>query len=270
MQPSGTRLHHRLLRRWYLTILGLLATAGLCFVAVTLVPATHQAEANILLTPPTDTSGPNPNPYFELGGLQPLADILGRALSTSTTVAQLHGEGFAGTYTVIRDQTTGAPILVATVDDTSARLAMNDLRLLLRAAPPTLSKLQADESVPPADQIKTLVITRPTKASREIKSRTRALVVAAAVGLIGTALVVSGVDALLRRRQVRRGEAADASLKSHDDADGSEHTPAAVVQRSESDTSEDHAGNGRSGALRRRVDTSASNGAPGKVRRPLQ
>ena len=215
MPPSGTRLHDRLLRRWYLTLLGVLATIGLCVLALLLVPIKYQAQANILLTPPfnalsaknINAGTTNTNPYFSLAGLQPLADVVGRSMTTGSTVAQLKHRGLTGTYTVLRDQTTDGPILIVTVNGSTAPRALANLRLVLGTATPALDALQAKNSVPLQDQITIQVISFPTKASTVIKSRLRALVVAGAAGLIGTALVVSGIDELLLRRR-RRGAGA--------------------------------------------------------------
>jgi hypothetical protein len=220
MPQTGVHLRDRLIRRWYLTLVGLIATGGLCVLAMSLVPVTHQAQANILLTPPDGSSGPKTNPYFSLIGLQPLADAVGRTMTSGTVVAKLRSEGLTGTYTVARDQTIEGPILIATVDTTTAPEALKDLNLVVAQAGPALTTIQNANVVPPANQVYALQISRPTKASRVIKSQLRALVAAAAVGLVGTAVVVSGIDALLLRRRRRKSEQSGSATGDSDVATG--------------------------------------------------
>ncbi|MCW2530013.1 MAG: hypothetical protein JWM76_4873, partial [Pseudonocardiales bacterium] len=53
-----------MLRRWYLTFVGVLVTAALCAAAIVLVPAKYQASASLLLLPPKTAVGNGGNPYL--------------------------------------------------------------------------------------------------------------------------------------------------------------------------------------------------------------
>jgi capsular polysaccharide biosynthesis protein len=222
MHPTSTRLYARLLRRWPLTLLGIIATCGLCVLAVMLVPVKYQAQADLLVIPPVNSAGPNtnPNPYLALSNVSDFSAGVGRQMMSGRVVNQLKHQGLDGTYTVLQDPTTIAPILIVTVNGPTAQAALNNLQLVLRTASPTVASIQSDNLVSPADAITIQTLAQPNKPKTVYKSRLRALVVAGAAGLIGTALVVSGVDELLLRRRRGRDESgADADVAAPDSAD---------------------------------------------------
>jgi len=67
---------------------------------------------------------------MQLNGLQPLADIVSRAMMSSSSLAALDKAGLNGSYTVARDTTTDGPVItVVTKADTPAA-ALTDLRLV--------------------------------------------------------------------------------------------------------------------------------------------
>src|SRR5664279_1406269 len=104
-------------RRWYLTIVGLMATAALCAVTLSLYPATYQAEANIVLLPPTTTVEKGGNPYLQLGDLSQAVGVVIRALNSQSAVEQTAAAAPTGTYEVAPDYTTSGPIFVITAQD---------------------------------------------------------------------------------------------------------------------------------------------------------
>jgi hypothetical protein len=205
---SETRLRHRFMRRWPIGFVGIVATGALCVAALTLVPPTFTAKAQVLLVPPPTApsakANGNPNPYLTLGGMQPLADVVARALTASATLTQLHRRGLTGSYTVLRDANTDGPILTVMTKDKSAVATLADLRLVLGTAQPQLDRLQTQQSVLPKDRVTATVVARDSAASASRKSQIRALVVAVVAGAVGTALTVSAVDVLLIRRANRR------------------------------------------------------------------
>jgi len=202
------RLLQRFLRRWPVGLLGLLATVALCLAAIQLVPIRYSAKADLLLTPPqiAPTSGEtgNPNPYLQLGGLQPLADIMSRSMTSSSALDQLRQKGLVGSYTVARDTTTDGPILIVTASGDSSTAVLKDLALVIGSARPQLDRLQAARSVAGKNQVTTTVVAKDTAATPSRKSQVRALVVAIVAGLVGTALGVVVIDMLLLRRRVKR------------------------------------------------------------------
>jgi hypothetical protein len=209
MPPTGTRMRDRLLRRWYIVVAGVLATGMLCVLAALLVPVTYKAEARIMLRPPNSSAGAFKNPYFVIAGLQPLADSVGEFMMSGETLEQLQHRGFTGSYTVVQDQTTAAPILIVTVNAATPHAALSGLTQVLSTAAPAVDTIQGS-SIPAPNLVGVRLLTPATKASRVFKSRLRALVVAAAAGLVGTALIASAADELLlRRRRTRHAELAE-------------------------------------------------------------
>jgi hypothetical protein len=204
-----SRLRQRFVRQWPIAIAGLIATVVLCVATMRLVPPSYSTKASLLLTPPktspTATTTGNPNPYMELGGLQPLADVVSRAMMSSSSLTSLSKAGLIGSYTVVRDTTTDGPILTVTTKAKTPEAALTDLRLVLRLTGPQLTSLQADEGVADQDRVTTTVVARDTQASASRKSQIRALVVALVFGLVGTALAVSVVDRLMQRRRAPKG-----------------------------------------------------------------
>jgi hypothetical protein len=204
-----SQLRQRFVRQWPIAIAGLIATLVLCVATTRLVPQSYSTKASLLLTPPqtppTATTTGNPNPYMQLGGLQPLADVVSRAMMSSASLAALRKAGLVGSYTVVRDTTTDGPILTITTKATTPQAALADLRLVLNRAGPQLTALQANESVADNARVTTTVVARDTQASASRKSQIRALVVAVVVGLVGTALAVSVVDRLVQRRRAPTG-----------------------------------------------------------------
>jgi hypothetical protein len=202
------RLLQRFTRCWPVAVLGLLATILLSVAVLALVPARYTAKADLLLTPPptnpTATSTGNPNPYIQLGGLQPLADVVSRNMMSSGVRATLHAKGVTSSYAVVRDTTTDGPLLTLSTSGTSAAAALKDLSTIIAAAGPQLSRLQAAESVPISNRVTIAAVAKDTAAATSRKSQIRATLVAVVAGLLGTALAVSVVDTILIRRRARR------------------------------------------------------------------
>jgi hypothetical protein len=207
-----TRLRQRFIRRWPIGFVGIVATVALCLAAFSFVPPTFTATADVLLVPPptspTATATGNANPYITLGGMQPLADVVARAVTSSATLAQLRRQGLTGSYTVIRDANTDGPILTVTTKDKNAVATLADLSLVLATAQPQLDRLQSQQLVSRKDRVTATVVARDSAANASRKSQIRALVVAVVAGVVGTALVVSAADTLLirlgNRRKIRR------------------------------------------------------------------
>src|ERR1700729_108669 len=106
----------RVVRRWYIALVGVLVTAGLCVTAAVMVPASYSEIADVLLVPPLvpitsagQTSISDPNPYISLNGLQPLADVMALSMLSGTDLVNLKNNGLTGSYTVTEDLVTNSP-----------------------------------------------------------------------------------------------------------------------------------------------------------------
>ena len=199
-----SRLRQRFVRQWPIAVAGLIGTVVLCVATLRLVPPSYSTKADVLLTPPPTaptlgTTG-NPNPYMQLGGLQPLADVVSRTMMSGATLSALQKAGLVGSYTVIRDATTDGPIVTVTTKAATPAAALNDLRLVLNMTGPQLNRLQIAEGVADNYRVTATAVSRDTQASASRKSQIRGLAVALVIGLLGTALAVSVVDRLRQRR----------------------------------------------------------------------
>lgn len=192
----------RLVRRWYVATFGVLATLGLCFAAMQIVPVQYQAKADLLLTPPI-TKGTNPtiNPLLNLGGAQPVTSVVAAAMGDAQTAAELKRAGLSGTFEVVPDAATASPIITLTVKSSTPAKALSGLAIGINAIPPQLTRLQNEEQVAAQDRISVQVITRSSKATVARKTQIRAVVVALAGGLLGTAFLSVLIDELLIRRR---------------------------------------------------------------------
>jgi hypothetical protein len=203
---SSISLPRILLQRWYVVLIGIVATVGLVVGASTTVKPTYQASANVLLVPPPSHVGGNP--YLELGGLEPVADVLARSLVDDTTAQLLTSQGLTGTYKAARDLSVSGPVLVLIGQGTSAAEALEMMRGIAQQVAPQLLKLQLAAGVSSAARLTTEALNTPTKATAITKSQMRAEVAAAILGLVLTLLAVFGLHRM-STVSARRRSAAD-------------------------------------------------------------
>lgn len=193
-----------LARRWYLTVLGILLTVGVCIWVAAIVPPTYEARANVLLLPPESSVSTGGNPYLQLGGLTQVVDVLAKALSSQAMTDQVGQQHPSATFIAESDFTTSGPILVLTADDRTAAATRAVLGELNKAVPSSLEKLQSGLGIARRAQITSMVLTIDDEPTPIQKTRIRVLVASAAIGLIGTALLVGLTDGMIRRRRLRR------------------------------------------------------------------
>jgi hypothetical protein len=203
-----------LLRRWYITLGGLLLTVALCFAGLALIPPTQRVESSILLLPPRATVKEVGNPYLGLGGLKQPVDVLVKALSAQPTTESVMQKWPDITYEVMADYSTSGPILILTVDgkdDVQVLAASEYVRELAGAR---LDELQANLGVRPTARIISTVLTKDDKPKVVRKTQIRALVVLFGGGLMLTILVAGAVDTLAARKKDHLSKHANIELNS--------------------------------------------------------
>jgi hypothetical protein len=197
-----------LVRRWYLTVVGLLLTVGLCIGAMLVVPPKYSAKADVLLLPPSSTVGKDGNPYLLLGGLSQVVDVLSRAMMSQEMTDEIYRVDAGAAYTAEADVATSGPILAIQVESMSPARTMSDLALLLDQVPRTLVNLQSGLGIDDPNQIRSMVLTRQAVPEVVTKSTLRAVIAVGAGGLAVVVLLVGLLDGLLnRRRGGRQGKA---------------------------------------------------------------
>ena len=194
-------------RRWYLTIVGLTATAGLCFAAMSLVPPSYGATGSIVLLPPASSVVAGGNPYLQLGGLDQVVAVLVRSLGSQASMEAVAASVPNGSYEVAPDYATSGPILVITADNKSPEATLATLNDVIDMASPSLAALQESVGIAPASRITAHVLTSDNQPEVSRKAQIRALIVAAGIGLLGSALVIALVDSWMLRRRAGREDA---------------------------------------------------------------
>ena len=196
-----------LLRRWYVVVVGLLATLALCFLASRFVPTKYEANAGILLLPPPSTAeGVPDNPFLSLGGLDTVSAVVARAATDRAMQQEVAKAGGTGSYTVEPDVASGGPVLLITVDDVTSAGTLTTLRVVSQRVPSLLTNLQTSSGVRENALIRSRELIRDNVAQPVRKPLIRAMLVALAAGLAGTVLVTSLVDGFLTRRTRGRAD----------------------------------------------------------------
>jgi capsular polysaccharide biosynthesis protein len=208
----------QLRRRWWLVLVGLFMTGALAYGTTFVVAVQYTAQSSLVLIPPRTTADTQVNPFLSIGGLNPAADVLVRALNTGAFHDQHAPAGSATSYTVARDTDASGPLLVVEVTDATSGGAMSLLTAVVEQAPVTLAQLQTEVGVQDSESIRITEVARMTQPKTDRKSQTRAILVASVVGLVTTVALVRIVDGLLiwrtRRSRPRSpaGEASPAAL----------------------------------------------------------
>lgn len=197
-----------LLRRWYLTIVGLLGSFGIAVGVYMVTPGSNQLTASVVLLPPATSIVPGGNPYLQLGGLDQAVDVLVRALRAESSMQAVREVAPNSEVTIDPDLATSGPILVITATDRSAASANKAIDLLLAQTPTTLKKLQTTLGIADKSQITSMVLVRDEKATSVSKGPVRAALVAGVAGLAVSLLGIAFLDRLLTRRRIRAGDAA--------------------------------------------------------------
>ncbi len=201
-----TQAFRSLLRRWYLTIPGLLATAGLCLFAMNTVPPTYEAKATVLLLPPSKQLPEGANPFLFLGGMQQAAEVLATFLSGDVQHKAFAAKNPTASYAIDLDRTTSGPVLSVTATDRTSDGALSATAEIVAAIPTGLAELEKSASVPDSSSIEILTLAKDEVATQDTKTMIRTVGAVLAAGLLGTLLLVATIDGLLLRRAHRRQE----------------------------------------------------------------
>ncbi len=192
-------------RRWWLVALGLVATLALVVVGRMLVPAQEQIQASVLVLPPASTTKDVGNPFLALGGLQPAADVLARAMNSGTVQDDLAPRTGTAAYSVNRDTGSSGPILVVQATDRTAAGASAALDRVLNRIPQVFAQLQSATGVTGDATMTVTPLARDTQPVASTKSQVRAMILAGVLGLAATVFGTSFIDGLvLRRRSLAR------------------------------------------------------------------
>jgi hypothetical protein len=130
----------QLRRRWWLVLLGLLATGAMAYGTTLAVAVQYTAQSSLVLIPPQTTTDAPANPFLGIGGLNPAADVLVRALNSGTFHDQHAPAGGSSKYTVARDTDASGPLLVVDASAATPQATMDLLDAVVREAPVRLAQ----------------------------------------------------------------------------------------------------------------------------------
>lgn len=191
-------------RRWYLVLAGLIVVSGMAYLTLRFIPLTYDVKSSILLLPPTSTIEEGGNPFLNLGGLDVAAGVLAKSLTDSESNRSVVPAGSKAEYTVQKDASVSGSVLEVAVSDTTASGAFRTLNAVLALADTRMIDLQVSAKALPKSEIRLMVITNNTVAEPNYSALARTLIVVIVAGLIFTLLLAVSVDALLRRRAIRK------------------------------------------------------------------
>jgi hypothetical protein len=191
-------------RRWYLLALGILGTLGLMFGVLSFVPVTYQAKAMIVLLPPRNLDSTGGNPYLALGGLDSVAGVLSRSMTTETVAQEVQTVAPGAEFTAEPDATTSGPVLLVTAEAESPEAALAATEKLVEIAPRQMETLQRSSGVGASSFITTSLVTQDATATPQHKAQIRALIAIGIGSIAATVLGVAMIDGLLLRRRERR------------------------------------------------------------------
>jgi hypothetical protein len=213
-------------RRWYVALLGLLATAALAVVAVRMVPVTYTATTSILLLPPQPAVGPKGNPYLNLAGLSQALEVLSTRVDASDATQAVLGAHPTVTATVGPDPTTTGPILLISSTADSPQESMEVRDQLSGIVPDVLVTMQNDIGVRQVSRITASPLASDRRPTKEIKDQLRAVIAIVAAGSAGSFLVTGYLDFLLA---VRSGTAVRRRIRAPKPVPVWETAPATVA-----------------------------------------
>lgn len=201
-------------RRWYVVAVGVALTVIAAALVPTVKPPQYSVSATALILPPKiSADGEATNPYLQLGGLTTAVDVLARSLNDPRVRDEIITAGEGSDYVAQRDFLTAAPLLVVTVQSTSADRAREIRADVLAAVPEVLSELQATIGVPATSRLTMETIVSDGSASLAYKTILRTIILVLVSGFAFSLLVAGAVDGwVLRRRNRDAYRAADASV----------------------------------------------------------
>ena len=189
-------------RRWYVALVGILVTFGIGLLTLLAVSPTYQAKRSLLLISPPASAGDNP--YLDMTGLTGLADVVATNVTSSTSAQSVAGVADHGSFTVTRDQTTSAPILLIVGNGRTAKGALDTAKAAARLITPALNTLQTTAAVPTRARVGVSTVAFDRTASVVVKTQLRAVLAVIIIGLALTVIATAFLDRALLRRQARR------------------------------------------------------------------
>lgn len=198
-----------MLRRWWITIPGILLTFGATAFVYNSIEPTYQTEGRALLFRPAvvDNAAFDQNRWLQFGSLDIPAITLSDLMMEPEVGEELFADVPVTSYNVAADTSRG-PSLVVSAEGETPDIAETAAKLLIARLGTELVDQQVALGAPIDTLITLEVISQPDDVVVANGSRSRAMVIAMAVGIALTIGAVTAFDPALRRRAARK-QAAD-------------------------------------------------------------
>jgi hypothetical protein len=216
------------LRRWYIVLPLLAATAWFSHHVYTSVKPVYYSYAVISMAPPSTRVDVNPdgspvprNGLLDVGGAGLIANLAALGLRDPSVVAQVVAAGGKDDYGArmfpVPANSPQLPMVMIDATEPDAASASKTVELALAQADPTLRTLQQQADVPDDQMLKAFVVSPPSEPAGAMPSRTRSTIAIAAAGT-GIAIVIAVVvDVLLLRWKARRQKRRQTSVQAVDE-----------------------------------------------------
>ena len=196
-------------RRWYVLLVGTLATAALAFAAYAQIGASYELRASAVLLPPTvSVVAPETrelvNPFLRLDGIDPALSVLVTKLMAEDFSDRMLEDAPGADYAVAEDPVSQAPIVVVTASSKDADEASAVLDRVTNELPTVLDDLQDEAGIIPSARITLLPLIRDDAPQRVLGGLLRIEILLLGAGLVGTLLLAGLWDAIARSRAAAR------------------------------------------------------------------
>jgi capsular polysaccharide biosynthesis protein len=208
-------------RRKFITIPVIILTAMAAFYVVKVKPPVYQAQASLLMVPPSPpTAGQiaadpalgkinSNNPYINYGDLSVIADTLIDVVTDPANEQVLVAQGADPRYELTLSTDYGnPPIIDITGIGRTPAIAIRSAQLVTKTAQQDLVTLQSSQGVNSLYMIKGTQLVTPAQASQSVSSKLRTLIAVLAIGILVLFVAVSLVEAVERRRSQKARRAA--------------------------------------------------------------
>lgn len=192
----------RLLRRWYLTLPLLGATAVLAAVVTSSVKSSYEVETQVLLVPAGQAGAPgNPLLLATRNQLDAATQSLLLVLDSPARAAERTEEhpGASVQFSTIEE----APIVVLSVEAVDPDTAREGASFSSEQLNDALRDIEAPLGTAPDQRLETVPLAPPTVV-QDTGDRPRVFIGVYIAGMLATSLLVLAADRLLRRRLERR------------------------------------------------------------------
>lgn len=208
-------------RRWYVVIVLLVVTAGLCWIVRQSVASTYRSYASLVLMPPPSTVGPGGNPFLFLGGLTQALDVLSAEVSAADTADSILAAHPGVSYTAEPDRSSSGAIIRVSVsggDPDQVSAALHDSITLVHT---TLTSIQDKQQVADGSRIGLMTLVVDEQPTEDTKAKTLGAAAMAAAGIIFSILLTGLIDG----RLLAQAEARKSGRNSEESASQSTTTP---------------------------------------------